>query len=109
MRNAPSSGKGLRGPRDVLAAWWGSELFSACSLLGRGSTNLSRSHRATLLSPEQDKVVLAPKAAWALAPQCSRCCPKTHVEKEKRVSRSKGNRILCISLSFSARDSHAKT
>lgn len=68
---------------------------------------MPRSHKATLLSPKQDKVVLTAKAAWATACLCSGCCSRTCVEKGKIVPRSKGNAVLCDSAGFRAHDSHA--
>lgn len=65
--DSPSSGKGLWGACDVLGAWWGSLLCLPWSLLDKGSTNLTRSHKAKLLTLKQVKMVLTAKAVWAIA------------------------------------------
>lgn len=84
MRNAPSSGKGLWGACNALTAWGGPWVSSAWSVLGRGSTNLVRSHKDILLSPKQEEIMLTAKAEWDIKCLCS--CSWSGICKEKKDS-----------------------
>lgn len=79
----PAQVKGCGGHVMLWLPGGSSWLSWAWTVLGRGSTNLSRSHKATLLSPKQDEVVLTAKAAWAVACSCLHCCSRACVEKGK--------------------------